>query len=378
MLNVEIKGIDFNNKGALLMLESIICEFKRRNVEANFYCLLSKDAKLRKFYPVGFTFPRHLAGVYVGFIDSLVPNRISKIINHIKIKDIDVVIDSSGFAYGDTWGAEKASARMGTKSHKYSSKTKYIMLPQALGPFDNRKLKEEMKYILRKVDVIFARDQQSYNFLSSIEDAKLDNVSISPDFTQSLYSKYNGSKFIYKKNEKSAFVVPNIKIIEKQLINRKQYVQWFVDFIKVGIVKGYNMSIINHEGKGDGELCNEIASSFDSVEVLTSVDPLELKAMINTYDFGLVSRYHAAVSSLCQSIPVGIIGWSHKYKELARDYNMESLVIEMSKCPEQLFNELLDLSINSKEELAGSKKINVMKNEEMWEKVFTCLNNPMP
>src|SRR5690606_25073591 len=84
-------------------------------------------------------------------------------------KEVNIVLDASGFAYGDQWGAQYAHRRMGKfiKAWKSEGK-KIILLPQAFGPFTKGDLKSEMAMMLDNVDLVFAREKQSYSYLKGI------------------------------------------------------------------------------------------------------------------------------------------------------------------------------------------------------------------
>ena len=53
-----------------------------------------------------------------------------------------------------------------------------------------------------------------------------------------------------------------------------------------------------------------------------------IKNMINFCDITIVSRFHAMIASLSMAIPVMVLGWSHKYFEVMKQFNMEAFVVD--------------------------------------------------
>src|SRR5690606_34297611 len=104
-------------------------------------------------------------------------------LSFVSESEIDVVLDGSGFAYGDFWGAKKAGYRLADHIKRWRSKgIKIILLPQAFGAFTDNALIEKMKVIVNDADLIFARDKYSFDYIKGIDNKK-DNIYLMPDFT---------------------------------------------------------------------------------------------------------------------------------------------------------------------------------------------------
>ena len=136
---IEIKGVQFSNKGAELMLKSIDNKLKSE-LDAPYSLVLSPrnspfDERLnyQAYQKIGNLFKR----IDWSYLDFLVPDMICKNYGLKRHKDVNIVLDASGFAYGQQWNPAmlKHSVRQARKL--YLDGGKYIFLPQAMGPFEN-------------------------------------------------------------------------------------------------------------------------------------------------------------------------------------------------------------------------------------------------
>src|SRR5690606_11778492 len=105
-------------------------------------------------------------GVNSEALGEFIPKSIRRGMGFVLEREIDVILEGSGFAYGDFFGAHKAEIKMLNHFPKWKSHgIKVIMLPQAFGPFSDEKIRNNMRNILRNSDLVFARDPYSYDYL---------------------------------------------------------------------------------------------------------------------------------------------------------------------------------------------------------------------
>lgn len=169
---IELRGVEFVNKGAELMLHAILQEIGRELPKAKFVMKAtgrSPIAKLRKnnIY-IKSDLKRNNLNLepYLKFV----PNFILNAAGIASKSQINVILDGSGFAFGDKWGAKKAGFRMADHITKWKNENKkVILLPQAFGPFSKEDIILKMKIILENADLVFARDKVSYDYLTKIK-----------------------------------------------------------------------------------------------------------------------------------------------------------------------------------------------------------------
>ena len=51
--------------------------------------------------------------------------------------------------------------------------------------------------------------------------------------------------------------------------------------------------------------------------------PGEIRALIGRADVFLACRFHAMVSALAMGVPVAVLGWSHKYREVQAQFDVD-------------------------------------------------------
>lgn len=338
---IEIKGVQFSNKGAELMLHAIIQEIKSRWPNAEI-CLVpnknspyGKRAKLGAFQKV--TLRKNildLSGLYY-----LVPKKIRTIFKEkwgiVTEADIDVVLDASGFTYGDQWN-NLMLKQTAIEVCRLRRKTKhYIFMPQALGPFSNQANQKSANSAFSNASLVFARDKKSFNYVKGVDSTLL--VEKAPDFTNLLVPTLD-QRYEYLRN--AVAVVPNSKMLSEKNNSqawRDNYIKILIETINILASLKLNVFLLNHEGEADHLLCAEINQHLmHPIDIVSPDDSLQVKAIIGQCKLVVCSRYHGCVSALSQQVPCIATSWSHKYEELYDDYHQLALLMSADVMGESL------------------------------------------
>ena len=113
------------------------------------------------------------AGLDVGgLMGKFIPKKQREMYGLVLDNEIDIVLDASGFAHGDQWGVKNTKKLLNMSKRWKKSNTKLILLPQAFGPFNKQETKKNMKELIDNTTLIFAREDLSYNYITSITDKK--------------------------------------------------------------------------------------------------------------------------------------------------------------------------------------------------------------
>lgn len=367
---IELRGVEFVNKGAELMLHAIMHKVKENIPEANFV-----------MEPTSRVPPEKLSeyNIYVKKGNNkarFIPPFIRKLLRFALDKDIDVVFDASGFAFGDQWGAKYADKRIGSKISTWrKSGKKVIVLPQAFGPFNNGPLKVIMEKIIANADLIFARDKQSYGYLRKISDS--DNILQAPDFTNLLEGRIPEN---FDVTNKQVAIIPNYKMMSKKGDESKLYINFLHRAINKINAIGLKPYFLIHEGKQDIEISNKVNNLLKNhLEIIVTPDPLVLKGIISTAFFIVCSRFHGVVSALSQGVPCISTSWSHKYEMLHQEYDYEDGLLKNIGDLEEIEKKITELSDPETNRIV-SKKLNLnsyeqkVRSAEMWRTVFNVIN----
>jgi len=322
---IEIKGTGNHNKGAEMMLLTILQNISMPGVRFAYAPALSADQY--PFYSALGLYPKlwfRLKGVQFGNLGALIPKPLRDAYGLVLDGETDAVLDASGFAYSDQWGDKPTAITAAEVKRWKGMGKKVILLPQAFGPFGGSRIRRHMQTILKNSDLVYARDMQSYRSL--IELGGGENVRISPDFT----ALFEGERPEYfDAGLHQVCIVPNMRILDKRL-DSSGYADLLGRAIACLQENGLSPYFLIYGGDEDRRLAEAINTRASRpIPVVNETDPRYLKGLIGEA-LGMVgSRYHAIASSLYSGVvPVGF-GWSHKYEQLYNDMGFPEGLIDL-------------------------------------------------
>lgn len=323
---VEVAGVNFVNKGALLMLEAVIDAVASTHGQL-LPVLALRHGGFRRRAALGLG---HLArlgapklarveGAFVG-IANAVPGPWLRTLGIVRERDVHAVLDASGFLYSDQWGERIARSSLGHYNRWKRDGRKLVLLPQAFGPFEGAGTRAAMSELLGLADLVYARDRDSLRYLESIS-GPMDHVRLAPDFTNLLEPRRTPTTPTASGH---VVFVPNMRMIDMgHAADDASYVRDFVALLDHVGDLGFECTVVVHEAN-DRELAARITAGARSRPACVDLDdPREIKAVLTEARLVVSSRFHALVSSLAQGVPSIAVGWSHKYRQLLADYGSE-------------------------------------------------------
>ncbi|MBX2841539.1 MAG: polysaccharide pyruvyl transferase family protein [Flammeovirgaceae bacterium] len=385
-MNILIVGGNLDNKGAYLMLVTLISELKKRFPNSNICVSPSiRDAELEKLDLKYLDFPL----LHIGFdrfamflkYGNIIKLLKKKFRGEIKFSEIDIIFDISGYAYSDFWGPSPVHNLLLLLDHCKRKNIKYILMPQAFGPFTNIELVSGMKKVLENVDLIFARDKVSKTHLEQISNQSNKKVDLFPDITLNYSISETNSD---EKSDKYCCIVPNERMLDKgKEIWKGNYVKVMTKVVdQILTTSDLRINILVHDtfNGGDGIIASKIKDAFqsDRVEIVAISDAIEIKKFIKKSQFLIGSRYHSIASALSSDVPAIGLGWSHKYQMLFDDYNLSSYIFETPNELEieNLTQKLLNTDHNKvlREQLQLVNKEIHKKFKDMWDIIIDEIN----
>lgn len=383
-MKILIVGAHFYNKGAHLMMKTVVEQFKDfDDVEIYLSPCAGSHQQIKQLGYKTINFPLKHVTAYRSFDIFF---KFGKVIRYLKkeyrgdlsINEIDAVLDISGFAYSDQWG--EGAVKNVNKLIRFFKKNgaKYIFLSQAFGPFSSELIKNEMRKAIDGSDLVIVRDKDSERMIKELNNSK--NIKRYPDITiglsapkpQTVLSDYS-------------CLVPNERMLDQgsQFWPEGKYMEYMCQAIEALLQNSKDkiFLLVHDNGRGDVVLANELKSMYneeDRISVYFEKDPVKLKSFLGQANIIIGSRYHALVSALSQNVPSLALGWSHKYKMLFEEYGIESF--SLSTPDDLLFpNLLIELTtVESKKELEScitkSNDVLKMKNKQMWNEVLEILD----
>lgn len=384
ILKILVVGGEFSNKGAELMIYSAEKQLKENFPNAQLF-LAPTLTSLEKIKSSGFN-PLNFPLFHVGYktigafkfsleYPFLMKQYIklrkwAKFEGDVTLKDIDIVFDISGYAFAKKWGMTPLINVSALIKYIVSHNGKYVFLPQAFGPFTEEQ-EPVMKDCINLSTLVMARDSVSLANLKKVSDGE-SNIKQYSDITLSL----NVEKDVnHSSSEQYCCIVPNVRMLDR---GGPEWQNEYLNLIKQAIdyiLKNtkLNIKVVNHSETDDRQLVNQLGSEYTSDKRVATVfeeNPLVLKKILGEAHFNLVSRFHAAASSLSENVPCVMTSWAHKYQELAQDFNIDEYCLQNPDLNKlySLLDDLIDSSKNRmlRERIAEINVKNAKRNREMW------------
>ena len=378
-MKIVLTGVETNNKGAELMLYAILQEVERRHPNAEVFIepemnrqgldYVHTKVKLRYWPKAAFVQKMHVKGIFSRFH---LPMKMLRDTSAVKA---DYVLDGSGFCFSDQckmWG-RKAEWWESLLKRQYKHGAKIVFLPQAFGPPEEKDRKEAIRVLNKYSTLIMPRERVSYDFLKNSDLMDMEKVKINTDFTSLVDGTFPK---LYEHLRNGICIIPNMKMIEKGNISLDKYIHLLISIIQEGKKSGYPVYLLNHEGKKDEKLAYRCREKIgNDIDVVTGLNALEVKGMISSSFMVVTSRFHGLASALNCGVPSLATSWSHKYKSLFLDYelddsyilpldNVEKVIVQVKRLLGADENEKIRKHIN---EQVPRIKIQTI---EMWNQVW--------
>ncbi len=361
---VQIIGVGFVNKGAELMLYAVVQQMKilfpEVVVSVDLRCGSYRQRKQAGLYHLAWLHSRRFPffATFINFLAGLMPKWLRNFLKIVRLIEVDIVLDASGFVYSDQQDIVHAKRMKNYSRLMKQMGKKVVLLPQAFGPFEKKTVRDAVCVILENSDLVFARDTASLGYLLDLPvDAR--NIKRSPDFT----CLVSGTPPDYFRREgKRSCVVPNYRMIDRTSSDvGKNYPNFLMRCINYLIKQDLDPFILIHE-ENDVVLLEDIQKRLmKPIDIIQESNHLYLKGILGSCALVISSRYHGLVSSLSQGVPSLATGWSHKYQTLLDDY----------ECPECL------LSVSASDEEIGSKIDMVYKKDTRAELIARLRKNSL-
>ncbi len=383
---IEIRGAGFHNRGAQLMLWTVIDRVRDRFPDAAF-CVepINSNPWERASYRLLTVAPRMpMASVWKTKLAMRCERLISRALPASELKrygvarrcDVTAMIDIAGYSFGDKWPATKiarvaqrvlANQRRGTPS---------IFMPQMFGPFDQAANRDAFQPILDDSTLIYARDKASFEWLEKLNATKRE-VRLAPDIT--IFT--DPVEPDHCPEGPFGLLVPNVQMLKKSK-------EWESDYLNRMVTAGEQMrsrniapKILIHDGTNeDGELGEVIRMrlGLSDAEVFSIEDPRKIKGLVSRARLLVGSRFHAVVAALSCGTPSITLGWAHKYEMLMEDFGVGEYAHQHDQGSDGLgkaIDRLADEGTNAeiRQRLKTHKAAMRPSNEAMWESVFEAI-----
>ncbi|WP_456426736.1 polysaccharide pyruvyl transferase family protein [Rhodocaloribacter sp.] len=308
----------------------------------------------------------------------LLPEALRKAFGVVREDEVEAVLDASGFAFGDQHPLERTVRFAGDVERWRAQGKPVVLLPQALGPFEQPEMRAAFARVLKAATLVYARDRISFDHAKRVW-PEAANLRMAPDFTNLV--KPLPPEEIGALNR--VCIVPNQRMIEKATTQEQAaaYVPLMAQAVQAVEAHGVEPVLLVH-GAHDAPLVEAVQAHVGhTLPVIKETDPVRIKAELGRSRLVIASRFHALVSALTQGVPAIATSWSHKYEMLFEDYGCPELVLSVSATEEQV-RAAVDRTLGADrleiERVLEERETRVReKVEGMWQEVDSSLGLSM-
>lgn len=330
---IEIRGVQFVNKGAYLMLLACLEQIRLLWPQARIVLAPNQNSPYDERIRVGAwqKLSFRYRGIDLNRLAYLVPQRIRLILQRhfglVMEPEIALVLDASGFSYGDQWGGRAVRVLAGEILRLAARQKGYILLPQAFGPFTNAADRRALRKALPKALLVCPRDAVSASAIGEL--AASDNICQFGDFTNLVAAKLPAETL--QGLQPFALVIPNSAMMSERNTDnrwRQQYLPFLHTAIASIEASGLIPILLNHEGQVDLAICQQLQQQYPALQLLNPQHPLQVKGWIASAELVISSRFHGCVSALSSGVPCIGTSWSHKYEMLFAEYGQSEAIVQ--------------------------------------------------
>lgn len=241
----------------------------------------------------------------------------------------DIVVDLCGIAFVDRRGLPLLAYNVACCLPAIVMGTPIAKLSQALGPFETRLNRVIARFVLTRCGLIVARGARSRRHLEALG---FSNPRMLPDVTFAMEITDEDRLAARARLRESGIGPAPVVVSPSEVVNRLcaragiDFEAKFARFLARLAAAGYQVLLLPHSlardrsKNNDVELCRRLRARADTegrVHLLEAESPELLRAIIGEAVIFVGCRFHSVVGALATGVPALIIGWSHKYQEMA-------------------------------------------------------------
>lgn len=236
---------------------------------------------------------------------------------------MDYVFDfTQGDSFTDLYGYKRFNNWTKVKEYFLNKKYKFIFGSQTIGPFSSTNSLSRAKDVLKKSNMIFVRDEKSFDYVKEIDDDETMKPILTTDVAFLLpfiKVQLNSEKMKVGFNP-SGLLWNDTKFLNEGF-NYREFCRSFINYLSNC---GYEVHLIGHVISKDLRIIDndyvamkDLKQSFPNVILSPFFStPMEAKGYIKEMDVFFGSRMHATIAALSCGVPVIPISYSRKFEGL--------------------------------------------------------------
>ncbi len=388
-----IAGTISGNRGAEAMLTTCIGKMRERFPEARFFAYSyypEQDRRLNHDLAVTVHSATpaslvlvHLPFALLGGLWRLLHLRALMRLAPSSVRDLgacDVLLDVAGVSFID--GREKfLPFNVLTLWPAMLLGVPVIKMSQAMGTFENTLNRFAAKRMLPRCARVFARGEHTRANLETLDLpepplAEAADIAFlheeryalseeNPRYVEELLERVAAAK---EDGRAMVGICPSSVLAAKARKRGSDYIGTLVRLVEHALEAGHGVLLFpNATREASGERLRnndlpviaavmersgeEVRESGTVVWVEHDLNAAAIKRLLAACDVALVSRFHAMVGALANKVPVGVVGWSHKYLEVMEQFELGEMVLDHSEDDENALLGLMDRLVEEKKRL---------------------------
>ncbi len=369
-----IGGAIYGNRGAEAMTVTTIARIREKFPDAQFGIMTPYPKQDRKLIDPGVncvildSSPLYLAGILFPFAVLSAPFKRTGLMKKMPealrfLAECDLVVDIAGVSFID--GREKfLPYNILTILIPFMFGVPVFKLAQAMGPFRNPLNKLCAKLFLTRCKRIFARGQKTYSHFTQLKTLpgvlhRASDIVFLNEFGDSLTDENTDrlEKTLDSLDKVESRIIgfcPSAVIYKNSMKENWDYIDFNVRLIELFKKMGFHVLLFPNatRAKNPDSLMNNDIPVIDKIMRKVATENLTvvnydlncdgIKKLIQKTHLCLVSRFHAMIFSLILKIPVIVIGWSHKYKEVLNQYGFDEYVFDYKNLDPDTIREAIE------------------------------------
>lgn len=353
---IEIRGVQFVNKGAHLMLLACIEQIRQLWPEAKIVLPSNQNSPYEARIALGAwqKLSLRFRGIDANRLAYYLPRRLRLLLQRqfglVMEPELCLVLDASGFAYGDQWGGRAVKVLAAEIERLAAQQKGYVLLPQALGPFNQTADRKALQRGLPRALLVCPRDDVSFGYVQAL--CQGPQVQQFADFTNLLAPIMPDA--IELPGKPYALIIPNSAMQggrNKNTAWQQHYLAFLQHAIDAARQSDLEPILLNHEGKVDMIICQRLQHANRELRLVAPQHPLMVKGWIAAAALVVSSRFHGCVSALSSGVPCIATSWSHKYEMLFAEYQQAHAVVGPDSSKESLAKLMAALCLPSNQAL---------------------------
>lgn len=288
----------------------------------------------------------------MGLLSKIIP--LSLLIRLVKNNSIKSFIHShwvldisEGDSFSDIYGNKRFFQHSLPKLSAILLQKQFILLPQTIGPFNNKLNKKIAKFIIKRTDKVHVRDLWSYDYLGKMK-IDISRIIITPDLAFLMLPKKFDTAQYFSDIDNNQIVGINVSGLlyaggytKSNMFGLKSdYKNLIEKVVEFFVEENIEVILIPHvftKGNLEDDLaaCNSIASlpkfknSCKAVE--HELSEQEVKYLIGQCSFFIGSRMHSCIAAVSQGVPTVPLAYSPKFEGTFATIGLDNLVVDATK-----------------------------------------------